>query len=246
MKEVLILEDKEETRKTLALLVKEVQADVVIYEAAEEKTAYEIAMKRSIDLFLVDIILHPQMQDDVSGGDFAKNIRTVQKYLFTPIVIITSMYDPKMCMYSSIHCYKFIEKPFDLKKVKQTIQEAIRYHTEDKKNRVVIFRADGMLDMVIVQEIIFIESVEHKLCITTVSGKINVPYKTCNKILDELGCDDFVQCRRGVIVNLSYIEKVDPVNRFIYLRESKEVIEIGPILKKLFIKKVMERGIEII
>ena len=69
MKEVLILEDKSETRKVLAGLVKEVRSDAVIYEAADEKTAYDIAMKRTIDLFLVDIILHPQQHDDVSGGE---------------------------------------------------------------------------------------------------------------------------------------------------------------------------------
>lgn len=51
MKEVLILEDKSETRKVLAGLVKEVRSDAVIYEAADEKTAYDIAMKRTIDLF---------------------------------------------------------------------------------------------------------------------------------------------------------------------------------------------------
>ena len=122
MKEVLILEDKSETRKVLAGLVKEVHSDAVIYEAADEKTAYDIAMKRTIDLFLVDIILHPQQHDDVSGGEFAQNIRKVDKYLFTPILIITSMYDPKMCMYSSVHCYQFIEKPFDFEKVKQIIK----------------------------------------------------------------------------------------------------------------------------
>lgn len=55
MKEVLILEDKSETRKVLAGLVKEVRSDAVIYEAADEKTAYDIAMKRTIDLFLVYI-----------------------------------------------------------------------------------------------------------------------------------------------------------------------------------------------
>ena len=142
MKEVLILEDKSETRKVLAGLVKEVHSDAVIYEAADEKTAYDIAMKRTIDLFLVDIILHPQQHDDVSGGEFAQNIRKVDKYLFTPILIITSMYDPKMCMYSSVHCYQFIEKPFDFEKVKQTIQEAIRYETVQEKDRSLMFRTE--------------------------------------------------------------------------------------------------------
>ena len=232
MKEVLILEDKSETRKVLAGLVKEVHSDAVIYEAADEKTAYDIAMKRTIDLFLVDIILHPQQHDDVSGGEFAQNIRKVDKYLFTPILIITSMYDPKMCMYSSVHCYQFIEKPFDFEKVKQTIQEAIRYETVQEKDRSLMFRTEGMLEMIAVSEIVYVESVNHRL-----------EYKTCNSLLKELDSDNFVLCKRGVIVNLEFVKKVDTVNRYILLADDFGSLEIGPILKNDFIKKMKARGI---
>ncbi len=246
VKEVLILEDKEEARKLLVQLVKEVRPDAVIYEASDEKMAYAIAMEKAVDLFLVDLILHPEQRCDVSGGDFAQTIRTVEKYLFTPIIIITSMYDPKMFMYSSVHCYRFIEKPFDPEKVKQIIGEAIRYRTEKKKDRVAIFCADGMLEMVVVGDIIFIESIDHKLNITTTSEKLQVSYKTCSKMLEELDCDDMVQCKRGVIVNLEHVRKVDPVNRYVYLRGSEAVLEIGPIMKKEFMRKVMAKGIPII
>ena len=64
MKEVLILEDKSETRKVLAGLVKEVHSDAVIYEAADEKTAYDIAMKRTIDLFLVCLLYTSDAADE--------------------------------------------------------------------------------------------------------------------------------------------------------------------------------------
>ncbi len=57
MKEVLILEDKEESRRGLEELVKQVQADAEVYAVSSEDEAYAIAMKRTIDLFLVDIIL---------------------------------------------------------------------------------------------------------------------------------------------------------------------------------------------
>ena len=243
MKEVLILEDKSETRKVLAGLVKEVRSDAVIYEAADEKTAYDIAMKRTIDLFLVDIILHPQQHDDVSGGKFAQNIRKVDKYLFTPILIITSMYDPKMCMYSSVHCYQFIEKPFDFEKVKQTIQEAIRYETVQEKDRSLMFRTEGMLEMIAVSEIVYVESVNHRLEIVTTSGRIEIPYKTCNSLLKELDSDNFVLCKHGVIVNLEFVKKVDTVNRYILLTDDFGSLEIGPILKNDFIKKMKARGI---
>lgn len=246
MKEVLILEDKEETRKMLAYLVKAVEPDASVYEASDEKEAYEIVMKRTIDLFLVDIILHPEEKGDVSSGHFARNIRSVDKYLFTPIIIITSMYDPKMYMYSTVHCYKFIEKPFDMEKVKKTIGEAIRYRTERKKDSPAIFRVDGVLEMAIIGEIVYIESTDHKLTVRTTKEEFEIPYKTCNRVLEELDCDDFTLCKRGIIVNLEYVRKVDPVNRFVHLSDKFGTLEIGPILKKEFMKKVRERGIEVI
>ena len=83
MKEVLILEDKEESRRILEELVKQVQPDADVYAVSSEDEAYAIAMKRTIDLFLVDIILHPETMGDQSGADFAQNLRTIEKYLFT-------------------------------------------------------------------------------------------------------------------------------------------------------------------
>lgn len=241
MKEVLILEDKEEARKALVHLVKEVEASAVIYETVGEEEAYAIAMKHTIDLFLVDIILHPEIMGDQSGADFAQEIRAVEKYLFTPIIIITSLYDPKMCMYSSVHCYRFIEKPFDAEKVKETIREAIKYHTVNTRKRNIYFHVDGLLEMVALDEIMYIESKDHKLHITTKREHFCVPYKSCKAMLEELDSDDFIKCSRGTIVNLSYIKTVDTVNRMIHLKESERVLEIGPIMKKSFMNKIYQK-----
>lgn len=241
MKEVLILEDKEEARKALVHLVKEVEPSAAVYEAAGEEEAYAIAMKHTIDLFLVDIILHPETMGDQSGAGFAQEIREVEKYLFTPIIIITSLYDPKMCMYSSVHCYRFIEKPFDAEKVKETIREAIRYQTVNKGKKNIFFHTDGLLEMVALDEIMYIESKDHKLYITTKREHFCIPYKSCKAMLEELDSDDFIKCNRGTIVNLSYIKTVDTVNRIIHLRESTDVLEIGPIMKKSFMSRIYRK-----
>ena len=136
--------------------------------------------------------------------------------------------------------YRFIEKPFDAKKVRETIQEAIKYRTVDEKQRNIIFHVDGLLQMVAVDEIIYIESRKHKLYIKTAEECLCVPYKSCKSMLEELDNDNFVKCNRGTIVNMSYVKKVDSVNRFIYLKGIQDVLEIGPIMKKAFMDKVLE------
>lgn len=240
MKEILILEDKKQTRLALVQMVKEVDPNAEIYAFAGEEEAYAAAMKRSIDLFLLDIILHPEIMGDQSGADFAQNIRTIEKYAFTPIVILTSLYDPKMCMYASVHCYQFIEKPFDREKVLETIREAMKYETPGKKDRNIIFHADGLLQMVPVREIIYVKSKEHKLYIRTIDDYFSIPYKSCNAMLKELDSEDFVKCNRSTIVNMSYIKKIDTVNRYIYLRGSADVLDIGSIMMKSFMNRFLK------
>ncbi len=238
MKKVLILEDKKEIRSLLANAVREVEEDVDVYEASDEKDASDIALKKTIDLFLVDLILHPENKSDTSGANFAENLRSIDKYRFTPIIVITSMYDPKLYMYSKVHCFRYIEKPFDIDKVKAVIKEAIPYNTPKDSDKNVIFRVDGILEMVPVNDIIYIESCNHKLIIHTVSKQIEVPYLTCTQMLKQLDSEDFAQCRRGTIVNIRRIQSVDTVNRYIRLNGVEDILEIGPIMKKEFVAKV--------
>ena len=55
MKKILIVEDKPEERESLKLLIERMCVGVKVYTAAEEEKAYSIAMKYSINLFLVDV-----------------------------------------------------------------------------------------------------------------------------------------------------------------------------------------------
>lgn len=238
MKEVLILEDKEDARLALEHLVKQVDSNARIYMASDEEEAYVIAMKKTIDVFLIDIILHPEIPGDQSGVDFVQSMRTVEKYYFTPIIFITTLYDPKLHMYSTVHCYQFIEKPFDAEKVKDTIRDALRYHTEDTSKKDIVFRVDGLLEKVAIDDIMYIENRNHKVYITTVDDKLRVAYRTCKQMLERLDSDKFMQCNRGTIVNFDYIKKVDSVNRYIYLKNCKDVLEIGPVMQKTFMSEV--------
>lgn len=241
MKKVLILEDKPEELAVLSRMVKEVEPDAKVYEVMNEDDAYAIAMKQNIDLFMLDIILHPEKTGDQAGAEFAFNIRKVEKYLFTPILMITSLYDPKMQMYSKVHCYRFIEKPFDYDKVKKTIAEAIRFETKGAEDRNVIFHSDGLIQMVPIKDLIYIECRERRLYVKTIDDYFSVSYISCKRMLEEIDCADFTQCNRSTIVNLNYVNLIDPVNRYIHLKNCKDVLEIGPIMKKTFLEYFYDR-----
>ena len=237
MTEVLIVEDKKETRDLLSHMVHEIDPGASVFAVENEDEAYSIAMKRSIDVFLVDIILHPKKTGDQAGAVFARNIRNVQKYLFTPIIFITSLYDTKLTMFSTVQCYGFVEKPFDIEKTKKIIANAMRYHTTEMGERSYVFHAEGLVGAVLLNDIMYIESQKNNLHMHTTKDDIMIPYKSCKKILEELDSDDFIKCNRGTIVNMRYIERIDSPGRYIYLKGCEDVLEIGTILKKSFMEK---------
>ncbi|MCM1441345.1 MAG: LytTR family DNA-binding domain-containing protein [Roseburia sp.] len=243
MKRVLIVEDKEESREILVRMIREIDAGAAIYTAENEDEAYCIAMKKTIGVFLLDIILHPEHTGDQSGAVFAQNIREVEKYFFTPIIFITTLYDSQMCMFHTVQCYGFIEKPFDMEKTKKIIANAMRYHTVDAQEKSFIFHTEGLLQSVPLKEIMYIESKNHKLYVHTEKERFTIPYRSCKRVWEELDSDEFQRCNRGTIVNMRYIDRIDAPGRYIYLKTEGKAIEIGSTVKKSFLENFRKREV---
>ena len=66
-------------------------AHVEILTADNAASAYKIALDLTIDLFLVDIVLEPDIMRDSSGLKFVADMRQISKYGFTPVIFITSL-----------------------------------------------------------------------------------------------------------------------------------------------------------
>lgn len=240
MKTVLIVEDNARSMEMLVKIVEGVRTDVVVKTAFRLEDAIILAAKNNIDLFMVDIILDTSNPGDVSGMNFAEHIRTFPKYKYTPIIFTTSLEDPELHAYSDIHCYYYVEKPYDVKKVSSIISEALEIPKISKEIPNVFFRKDGILYKKKISEIIYIENSRMGQTVYCTNGNLKLSYKPMKMILEELGKEWFVQCNRYVIVNRDYIDQIDIVNRYIQLKGIKQKIELGNSFKKNFLKDVID------
>lgn len=235
-KSVLIIEDEPIQREALEKLVLEVDAGVVVYTADNTATAYQILMERTIDLFLVDIILDEDKSSDASGVKLVEQIRTITKYMFTPVLFITSLEDSTGYAYKDLNCLGYVEKPFSPEHVKQLVKKAFHFPAMKSQSTTFCFRKDGILYPVKIADIVYMDSANHVINIHTANGDVlEVPYKTLKEILDEMDADCMMQCSRRAIVNKDYILNLDIANRYITLKNSSEKLEIG----KVFRKKVL-------
>ena len=237
---ILIVEDNEAHRNALLVIIQDLHRDVKVYCAASMEEAYQLALKYNIHLFLVDIILNVQKPGDVSGLKFAEEIRGIVKYKFIPLIFITSLEDPKLYSYSQLNCLGYIEKPFSVAQVRDTILNALEFPIKEEDDRYVYFRKDGIVYSVYIRDIIYIQSSRRMIKIYCVNDELEIPYKTCKEILQELNSESFVECSRYSIVNKKYIEQIGYANRYIKLRNIDKPVEIGVVMKKAFKKKMGE------
>ncbi|MDE6627054.1 MAG: LytTR family transcriptional regulator DNA-binding domain-containing protein [Lachnospiraceae bacterium] len=235
---ILIVEDNETHMNALYAIIEELHKDVRVYCANSIEKAFQLALEYHIHLFLIDIILNTKKPGDVSGLSFAKEIRGVVKYKFTPLVFITSLEDPKLYSYSQLHCLGYIEKPFSVAQVRDTILDALEFPVREEDDRYAYFRKDGIVYSVYIKDIIYIQSIRRKIKIFCVNDELEIPYKTCGEILKELNSKSFIACSRYCIVNRKYIEQIDYVNRYIKLKYINSPVEIGVVMKKAFKEKM--------
>ena len=144
-KQILILEDNEAMRQYLGQLVKDTVKDVNIYSTDKKEEAYQYAIKNNINLFIADIMLNSDKEGDVSGLEFVEKIRGQERYLFTPVIMITSLDSPRMYSFEVLHCFGYVEKPFQPEKVKGLLLQALKFPGNNSKKKKLYFRKAGIV-----------------------------------------------------------------------------------------------------
>lgn len=239
-KQILIVEDSKYNMELICSILKNIDG-TYIHKAKSSDAAYRYAMEYSIDLFIVDIVLNSNVFADISGLKFIESIRTIEKYKFTPVIITTSLEDPKFYAYSYLHCFRYFEKPFDREEFKRAVMEALQYKTSKKTKEFYNYKYDGIIYFVKTKSIVYFQTVNRITNIHCKSGKVfHSPYKSSKNILLELNSDRFLRCSNNTIVNVEYIECTDSTNRYIMLAEGFDTLDIGPKIKKRFLEELLK------
>ena len=229
-KEILIVEDKIQSALALEKIIKSECTGAKVFIADSLEKALTLSIINKVELMLVDVVLKPEEKNDISGIDFVMQIRQVDRYKFVPIIMVTSLEDPKLFSYEELHCYSFIEKPYDEMRIRKIIRDALEYRGEETEKKFV-FKSDGIIYTIDMSEIMYIETVGKKMTVHTQRDEMQIPYIPIIKMIERLPAE-FVQCSRNCIVNSNYVEKIDLVNRIMQMKNNNIELEIGIRMKK--------------
>lgn len=231
-KSVLIIEDDPIQLEALEKLVLEVDAELTVYTVTDVAKAYKILLERTIDIFLVDIILSESKPSDTEGIKLVEHIRKIPRYMFTPVLFITSLEDTTGYAYKDLNCLGYVEKPFSPEHVKRLVEKALNFPKLEGQNTTFCFRKEGILYPIKIADIVYMDSYNHVINVHTANGDVlEVPYKTLKEVFAEMDAECMMQCGRRTIVNKDYVVNLDIANRYITLKDIPEKIEIGKVYK---------------
>lgn len=238
VKKILLLEDNKTTLEYMKKVVQEVPIKSNVYSCDNIKDAYKSALEKTIDLFIVDIILDVSNPGDSSGLKFVDSIRQIERYNFIPVIFVTSLEDARLYTYEKLHCYSFVEKPFDAKRLKELVVQCLNFPGSRKEEKTLYFRKDGIILAVDRDDIVYAESINHIMHIYTANkDQMSIPYITLKKLIEEADSPNMIQCNRSTVVNKAYIHNIDFPNRMIQLKNNLGRVEIGIMYKKYLREK---------
>lgn len=207
---VLIVDDEPLAREDLHYLISDSQMVDQIDEADSIENALIKLTASTYDLIFLDIQL-----GESSGFTLAQHLKTLK----SPVqIIFSTAYEQYALDAFNIDAVDYILKPLDQKRVNESLEKAKRRlkvlnaesETKDSKypSKITI-TDDGKTYLVDTDEIIYIETDIGKLHIKT---KTNDYYskKTLSKIKELLDPTTFIQIHRSYIINLNYIDTVEP------------------------------------
>ncbi len=226
---ILILEDNINSANMIKKIIASIDPSIEALMAANSETAYRYAMEKDIDVFIIDIVLDTKVMGDTSGIKFAECIRGMQRYLFSPLIFITSLEDPQMYAFRKLHCYGYLEKPVEVDQARELIRGALRFENTKSVSETIYFKKDKVIYPINVDDIVYTRNENHEMTVYHRNGsRLNIPYKTCSQLLKEARTDCLVQCSRNTLVNKRHIQSIDLVNRYITLDDHGHTkVDIG-------------------
>lgn len=175
---------------------------------SNEEEALGFALIHRIDLFLVDIILHPQRENDFSGITFVEKIRECPSCAGADVVFITSLAGLEVDLLHRVHCYDYIEKPIEERKIRQLVDELLnRGEKASKLPERMYFRNDGIVFPVNVAEIRYV--VHQNRVLSVYDGKecIEVPNLPLKRFLSRVRDSVFLSPLRGRQLTLPILNR---------------------------------------
>ncbi|MFG6367865.1 MAG: LytTR family DNA-binding domain-containing protein [Lachnospiraceae bacterium] len=235
MTRILVLEDSKDCLNAITAMLEKVSDRVCVVPVNsldEARAALEEKAQPPFQAFLLDINLNSSDKNDISGITFAREVRMKREYVFTPIVMITSLANMELTAYRELHCYQYLIKPYDEQDIEKLAGKLLFLSQQgETRDAFVVVKKDSINYKIFCKDIIYVRAAPRGVQFVLLKEEMKIPYLSIKQLMEKLPGDQFLQVHRMWVINQDYIDYVDIVNGFIRMR-NREQVEIGVTYRK--------------
>lgn len=226
VKNILILEDEPAALRYLVKIVEDCSPlEYCVFGYTGLKEAYECMKHRTISLFMVDIMLD-QKKCNREGYRFIEEIRKSEEYRHVPVIFVTGLEEPRAQAYKDLHCFGYIQKPYDVNEIHRMVKKCLTYNPVEVKARLHL-KNDGIHVLFDTDQVVYVRITGKNLSVK-VHGKplAQYAYLTMKEIMEQLKSEPMIMCGKGLLVNGKYMDYLDQKERKLYLKDEAEPLKL--------------------
>jgi two-component system, LytTR family, response regulator len=227
----LVVDDEPPAREIIRRYIEQVPTLELVGECANAIQAFSFLQQQAVHLMFLDIRM-PQL----NGNDFLKTLKN------PPKVIFTTAYTEYALEGYELDIVDYLMKPIPFDRFLKAVNkyghpsairqyESVPVSEERKSESFVYFRADRKMVKVMLQDILYIESMKDYIKVITTSGTI-VTKQSISSVEAMLPEKEFVRSHRSFIVSTRHIKS--------FTSELIEIDETEIPIGKLFRNEVMK------
>lgn len=218
-----ILDDEPQAVQLLESYVKQTE-DLILLKATTSFADIEMDIKENkAELIFLDI----QMPNE-NGMDIIKKFNKNNSF------ILTTAYSDYALEGYEYNVIDFLLKPISYKRFLQGIQKFKDIKSDSHFNQRYIFiRESGTSYKLFVENIQYVEGLRDYIKIYT-TDRTFIVLNSLGAFLKQVPDEEFIRTHRSFIINVNWLEKVEPTNIIIARRE----LPIGDSYKKQFLSKI--------
>jgi DNA-binding LytR/AlgR family response regulator len=194
---IAICEDELNIRKEIARLILSSSRDCIldVYETADAL----IQSGKRYDIYILDI-----QMPGMNGMELAENIRGNGDYPSPVIIFVTALREYMQDAFD-VQAYHFLTKPIDEEKFHSVLDRAVAESRRRNRRETIGVKASGVVHTVLLDDIMFVESIGKKVAIHTLKGVLEC-YGKIGEISSRLEKNPaFFRSHRCYIVNMERI-----------------------------------------
>lgn len=228
----LIIDDEPPAREIIVRYIEQIPFLELVGECSNAIQALTLLQQTNVDLMFLDIRM-PQL----NGNDFLKTIKN------PPKVILTTAYPDYAIEGYELDVVDYLLKPIHFERFLKAVNKLVEHNLVPNNlskpgpeensyaESFVYFRADRKMVKVMLQDILYIESMKDYVKIFTVSGQI-ISKQSISSVEEMLPEKKFIRTHRSFIISLEKIKSF--TNELIEI--DKVEIPIGKLYRNTVIK----------